>query len=163
RTVRQDRIDIGVYLHAGAFYAYRNHCLHQGGPACEGVVKSKVVELLAPDKSYIGRPTTTMIPTSCAPGTAGNTSCSPANVHPIRALSSSAMRLCSAREASMSSSDVLDRPADALGHASDALAAALADPDRVPDAALRALIANALRLYAVKAEAGMRTPLPVDC
>src|SRR5262249_360252 len=40
--------------------------------------------------------------------------------------------------------------------------AALADPERIPDAALRALIANALRLYAVKAEAGMRAPLPSD-
>ena len=40
--------------------------------------------------------------------------------------------------------------------------AALADPDCIPDTALRALIANALRLYAVKAEGGMRTPLPDD-
>ena len=62
----------------------------------------------------------------------------------------------------MSSSDILDRPAESLKHASDALAAALADPERIPDAALRALIANAVRLYAVKAEAGMRAPLPGD-
>jgi hypothetical protein len=62
----------------------------------------------------------------------------------------------------MSSSDILGRPAEALEHASDALAAALADPQRIPDAALRALIANAVRLYAVKAEAGMRAPLPAD-
>jgi nitrite reductase (NADH) small subunit len=55
RIVRQDRLEIGVYRHAGAYYAYRNHCLHQGGPACEGVVKGKVVELLAPDKTYIGQ------------------------------------------------------------------------------------------------------------
>lgn len=60
----------------------------------------------------------------------------------------------------MSSSEVLDRLAETLDHASDALAAAVADPERVPDAALRALIANAVRLYAVKAEGGMRTPLP---
>ena len=50
RIVRQDRLEIGVYRHAGAYYAYRNHCLHQGGPACEGVVKGKVVE---PDKEAI--------------------------------------------------------------------------------------------------------------
>jgi hypothetical protein len=62
----------------------------------------------------------------------------------------------------MSSSDVLDCPAETLKHASDVLAAALADPERIPDAALRALIANALRLYAIKAEAGMRVPLPAD-
>ena len=62
----------------------------------------------------------------------------------------------------MSSSEVLDRPAETLTRASDALAAALGDPERIPDVALRALIANAVRLYAVKAEAGMRTPLPPD-
>jgi hypothetical protein len=60
----------------------------------------------------------------------------------------------------MSSSEVLAPPAETLTRASDALAAALADPDRIPDAELRALIANVLRLYAVKAEAGMRAPLP---
>ena len=62
----------------------------------------------------------------------------------------------------MSSSDMLDRPAETLKYASDELAAALADPERIPDAALRGLIANALRLYAAKAEAGMRAPLPAD-
>jgi hypothetical protein len=60
----------------------------------------------------------------------------------------------------MSSSDVLDHPAETLTRASDALAAAVGDPERIPDAALRTLIANAVRLYAVKAENGMRIPLP---
>ena len=55
RIVRQDRLEIGVYRHAGSYYAYRNHCLHQGGPACEGVVKGKVVDLLGPDQSYLGQ------------------------------------------------------------------------------------------------------------
>jgi nitrite reductase/ring-hydroxylating ferredoxin subunit len=55
RIVRQDRVEIGVYRHAGAYYAYRNHCLHQGGPACEGVVKGKVVDLLGPDQSFLGQ------------------------------------------------------------------------------------------------------------
>jgi hypothetical protein len=62
----------------------------------------------------------------------------------------------------MSSSDVLDRAADTLRGAAAALAAAIGDPDRVPDTALRELIANAVRLYAVKAENGMRVPLPPD-
>jgi hypothetical protein len=60
----------------------------------------------------------------------------------------------------MSSSDVLDHPAATLAQASNALAAAIADPQRIPDAELRGLIANVVRLYAVKAENGMRTPLP---
>ena len=60
----------------------------------------------------------------------------------------------------MSSSDVLDSPADALTRAAQVLAAAIGDPDRIPDAELRELIASVVRLYAAKAENGMRTPLP---
>ena len=62
----------------------------------------------------------------------------------------------------MSSSDVLERAADTLGRAAAALGAALENPDQVTDADLRAVIANAVRLYAVKAADGMRTPLPPD-
>jgi hypothetical protein len=62
----------------------------------------------------------------------------------------------------MSSSEVIDREAETLARAADALAAAIAEPDRISDAALRALIANAVRLYAVKAENGMRLPIPAD-
>ena len=62
----------------------------------------------------------------------------------------------------MSSSDVAGRPADALARATAELAAAIGAPDRVPDAEFRALIANAVRLYAIKAENGMRAPLPPD-
>jgi hypothetical protein len=63
----------------------------------------------------------------------------------------------------MSSSDVLERPAevaDALTRASEVLATAVTEPDRIPDDALRALLASAVKLYAAKAEGGMRTPLP---
>jgi hypothetical protein len=60
----------------------------------------------------------------------------------------------------MSSSDVLDHPAEILSSVAEALGAAVTDPDKIPDAEFRALIANAVRLYAAKAENGMRTPLP---
>jgi len=60
----------------------------------------------------------------------------------------------------MSSSDVLGAPGEALARASDVLAAAMDNPERIPDAELRALIANVVRLYAAKADNGMRTPLP---
>jgi hypothetical protein len=60
----------------------------------------------------------------------------------------------------MSSSEAADRCGDALTRAADALAAAVSEPDHIPDVALRALIANAVRLYAVKAEGGMRLPVP---
>lgn len=62
----------------------------------------------------------------------------------------------------MSSSDVIERPADTLARAADMLAAGIADPDRIPDAELRLLTANLVRLYAAKAENGMRRPLPPD-
>ena len=60
----------------------------------------------------------------------------------------------------MSSSEVAGRPAETLKHAAEALAAAIGDPGSIGDPELRALIANAVRLYAVKAEGGMRHPLP---
>jgi predicted nicotinamide N-methyase len=59
----------------------------------------------------------------------------------------------------MSSSDVA-RPAEALARAAEVLAAGASDPDCIPDVELRTLIANVIRLYAAKAESGMRTPLP---
>jgi hypothetical protein len=62
----------------------------------------------------------------------------------------------------MSSSDVLDPPAETLARAAQALAAGVADPDRIPDVELRVLMANLVRLYAAKAEIGMRRPLPPD-
>jgi hypothetical protein len=65
----------------------------------------------------------------------------------------------------MSSSEALDRevldcPTQTLMQVAEALGAAVGNPDRIPDAEFRVLIANAVRLYAVKAENGMRTPLP---
>ncbi len=55
RIVRQGRTEVGVYRHKGAYFAYRNHCVHQGGPACEGIVKGKVVDLFAEDKTFLGQ------------------------------------------------------------------------------------------------------------
>jgi nitrite reductase/ring-hydroxylating ferredoxin subunit len=46
--------EIGVFRHDGAFYAYSNFCLHQGGPACEGLTIAKVEERLRPDKTSMG-------------------------------------------------------------------------------------------------------------
>ena len=38
----------------GEFYAYSNFCLHQGGPACEGLTIAKVEERMRPDKTSKG-------------------------------------------------------------------------------------------------------------
>ena len=46
--------EIGVFRHAGAFYAYSNVCLHQSGPACEGLIIAKVEEKIMPDKTSRG-------------------------------------------------------------------------------------------------------------
>jgi nitrite reductase (NADH) small subunit len=54
RIVSAGTSEIGVYRHAGQYYAYRNHCVHQGGPACEGVKIGKVVEILNSDRGYAG-------------------------------------------------------------------------------------------------------------
>ena len=47
--------DIGVFHWEGQFYAYANLCLHQGGPACEGLIMHQVEDVLAPDKTWIGQ------------------------------------------------------------------------------------------------------------
>jgi hypothetical protein len=60
----------------------------------------------------------------------------------------------------MSSSEALAPPAEAIAQAAAALDAAIGEPDRIADADLRTLIAGAVRLYAAKAENGMRSPLP---
>jgi nitrite reductase/ring-hydroxylating ferredoxin subunit len=54
RIVRLGRTEVGVFKHEGAFYAYSNYCLHQGGPACEGLLISKVEERIMPDKTSRG-------------------------------------------------------------------------------------------------------------
>jgi nitrite reductase (NADH) small subunit len=54
RIITADSAEIGVYRHGGKYYAYRNLCPHQGGPACEGIIMSKVVEVLGADRSFVG-------------------------------------------------------------------------------------------------------------
>ena len=46
--------EIGVFRHEGQYYAYSNVCLHQGGPACEGLTIAAVEERLRPDKTSMG-------------------------------------------------------------------------------------------------------------
>jgi nitrite reductase/ring-hydroxylating ferredoxin subunit len=47
-AVRQQR-------RCGAYYAYSNVCLHQGGPACEGLMIENVVDIINPDRTYEGQ------------------------------------------------------------------------------------------------------------
>ncbi len=55
RIVRAARHEIGVFRHAGAYYAYANMCAHLGGPACEGLLFPQVVDVIAEDRTYQGQ------------------------------------------------------------------------------------------------------------
>jgi nitrite reductase/ring-hydroxylating ferredoxin subunit len=54
RIVFLGDVEIGVFRADGQFYAYSNYCLHQGGPACEGLIIAKVEEQIMPDKTSRG-------------------------------------------------------------------------------------------------------------
>ena len=54
QIIRIGDAEIGVFRHEGEFYAYSNYCLHQGGPACEGLTIARVEERLRPDKTSMG-------------------------------------------------------------------------------------------------------------
>ena len=47
--------EIGVFRHEGQYYAYSNFCLHQGGPACEGLIMHQVEDVIGPDKTWVGQ------------------------------------------------------------------------------------------------------------
>ncbi|MGP0092005.1 MAG: Rieske (2Fe-2S) protein [Xanthobacteraceae bacterium] len=55
RLVKVGRTEIGVILHAGKYYAYRNLCPHQGGPACEGVRLPQVVDEIGENGIHLGQ------------------------------------------------------------------------------------------------------------
>jgi nitrite reductase/ring-hydroxylating ferredoxin subunit len=55
RIVTAGRREIGVFLKDGKFYAYSNTCLHQGGPACEGLLINNVVDIINSDRTYQGQ------------------------------------------------------------------------------------------------------------
>ena len=55
RIVRAGKIEIGVIRHDGKYYAYRNHCPHQGGPACEGLRMPQVKELVDENGVFHGK------------------------------------------------------------------------------------------------------------
>ena len=46
RIVQTGHGDIGVFRHAGEFFAYSNTCPHSGGPACEGVMMPRVLDVI---------------------------------------------------------------------------------------------------------------------
>jgi len=55
RMVSHAGREIGVFRWQDNFYAYENLCVHQGGPACEGVMMHKVEDVIGPDRSWLGQ------------------------------------------------------------------------------------------------------------
>ena len=55
RIVSTPKGEIGIFNHKGAYHAYANVCAHSGGPACEGVLVNKVVDLIAEDRTWQGQ------------------------------------------------------------------------------------------------------------
>jgi nitrite reductase/ring-hydroxylating ferredoxin subunit len=53
RIVFHAGTEIGVFRWDGKFYAYENLCVHQGGPACEGMIMHRVMDVLAEDRTYV--------------------------------------------------------------------------------------------------------------
>lgn len=62
----------------------------------------------------------------------------------------------------MSAPDAFEPLSQTLARAQRVLEAALDQPQSVDDETLRAILSLSIRLYAAKAEQGMRTPLPED-
>jgi nitrite reductase/ring-hydroxylating ferredoxin subunit len=54
-VVTQGDLEIGVIHRDGNYYAYRNLCVHQGGPACEGIIMAKVEDVMWEDKTTHGQ------------------------------------------------------------------------------------------------------------
>jgi nitrite reductase/ring-hydroxylating ferredoxin subunit len=55
RIVIAGNAEIGVFYKDGSYYAYSNYCVHSGGPACEGIMINRVVDVIASDRTYQGQ------------------------------------------------------------------------------------------------------------
>lgn len=49
-----DGQEVGIFRIKGAFHAFHNHCVHQGGPVCQGKIIPRVEEELAQDRTSQG-------------------------------------------------------------------------------------------------------------
>lgn len=47
-------VTVGIFRFAGRLYAWENVCAHQGGPACQGRIVSRVRERLDPEQRSLG-------------------------------------------------------------------------------------------------------------
>ena len=47
--------EVGVFCKGKKLYAYQNLCVHAGGPACEGLLINRVVDIIDEDRTYQGQ------------------------------------------------------------------------------------------------------------
>jgi nitrite reductase/ring-hydroxylating ferredoxin subunit len=55
RILEMDAVEVAVIYQGGKYYAYRNLCPHQGGPACEGIRMPRVIDVLNDDGTFKGQ------------------------------------------------------------------------------------------------------------
>jgi nitrite reductase/ring-hydroxylating ferredoxin subunit len=55
RIVSIGELEVAVIRHAGKYFAYRNLCPHQGGPACEGVRMPRVIDVIDGNGCFKGQ------------------------------------------------------------------------------------------------------------
>jgi nitrite reductase (NADH) small subunit len=55
RLICTGGVEIGIIFRKGKYYAYRNLCPHQGGPACEGLKLPQVVEKIGAKGVHVGQ------------------------------------------------------------------------------------------------------------
>jgi nitrite reductase/ring-hydroxylating ferredoxin subunit len=53
-VVSVDDVEVGVFRVGGELYAWRNWCVHQGGPVCQGMIIPRVVERLGEHRQSLG-------------------------------------------------------------------------------------------------------------
>jgi nitrite reductase/ring-hydroxylating ferredoxin subunit len=54
KVIVAEEVEVGVFRLDGEFYAWRNHCPHQGGPICQGRVLKGVEERLDGERRSLG-------------------------------------------------------------------------------------------------------------
>jgi nitrite reductase/ring-hydroxylating ferredoxin subunit len=47
--------EIGVIFHDDTYYGYNNYCVHAGGPACEGIMIPRVLDLVDENHLQVGQ------------------------------------------------------------------------------------------------------------
>jgi len=47
--------ELGVFYSKGEYFSYSNYCVHSGGPACEGIMIPRVLDLIDENHHHVGQ------------------------------------------------------------------------------------------------------------